>query len=193
MDDSQKDQFERLLKAFHEAQARGDFAQAESIGVQCLVFAAEEAARNPSASLRLVQEAHEHEDAARWEQAEAAHRRALALAEAEGNEGMIFKAHDDLRSLFAIRRMADKALQEAQAALAAARKTGIAPLLSAALGGLFECHLTNGDMMSAAATAEEAVQVPAAEKMFDGQRARALLMRARCQLEKGQEIGRGHV
>jgi hypothetical protein len=68
MDDSQKDQFERLLKAFHEAQARGDFAQAESIGIQCLVFAAEEAARNPSASLRLVQEAHEHEDAARWEQ-----------------------------------------------------------------------------------------------------------------------------
>jgi tetratricopeptide (TPR) repeat protein len=186
MDDSQKDQFERLLKAFHEAQARGDFAQAESIGVQCLVFAAEEAARNPNESLRLVQEAHEHEDAARWEQAEAAHRRALALAEAEGNEGMIFKAHDDLRSLFAIRGMADKALQEAQAALAAARKAKIAPMLAMAFGGLFQCHLMKGDMRPAAATAEEAVQVTPAEKMFDWVRARALMMRARCRVEQRQ-------
>ena len=186
MDDSQKDQFERLLQAFHAAHERGDFAQAESIGVQCLAFAAEEAARNPSERLRLVKEPHEHEDAARWEQAEAAHRRALALAEAEDHEAMIFKAHDDLRRLFAIRGAADKALQEAQAALEAARKTNIAPLLLVALAGLFDCHLTNGDMTSAAATAEETVQVTPAEKMFDGQRARALLMRARCRLEQCQ-------
>src|SRR6266849_8256287 len=107
-DDSQKGEFERLLKAFHSAQQRGDFEQAESIGVQCLVFAFEEAERNPSESLRLVQEAHEHEDAARWEQAEAAHRRALALAQAEGNQAIIFKAHDDLRSLYALCGTLDK-------------------------------------------------------------------------------------
>ncbi len=134
----------------------------------------------------MVQEAHEHEDAARWEQAEAAHRRALALAQAEGNEATIFKAHDDLRSLYAICGMADKALQEAQAALEAARKTDMAPLLLTALGGLFQCHLTKGDMTSAAATAEEAVQIAPSEKMYDGQRARALLMRARCRLEQCQ-------
>lgn len=113
-DDSQRGEFERLLKALHSAQERGDFEQAESIGLQCLVFATEEAERNPSESLRLVQEAHGHEEAARWEQAEAAHRRALALAQAEGNEAMIFKAHDDLRSLYAICGTADKALQEAR-------------------------------------------------------------------------------
>ena len=186
MDDNQKGEFEGLLKAFHEAQERGDFEQAESIGVECLVLATEEAERNPSESLRLVQEAREHEDAARWEQAEAAHRRALALAQAEGNEAMIFKAHDDLRSLYAICGMADKALQEAQAALEAARKTDMAPLLLMALGGLFQCHLMKGDMTSAAATAEEAVQITPAEKMFDGLRARALLMRARCRLEQCQ-------
>ena len=185
-DDSQKGEFERLLKAFHSAQERGDFEQAESIGVQCLVFASEEAERNPTESLRLVQEAHEHEDAARWEQAEAAHRRALALAQAEGNEAMIFKAHDDLRSLYAICGTADKALQEARAVLEAARKTDMAPLLLMALGGLFQCHVMKGDMTSAAATAEEAVQITPAEKMYDGQRARALLMRARCRLEQGQ-------
>ena len=80
MDDSQECEFDRLLQAFHAAQERGDFEQAESIGMQCLVFTSEEAERNPNESLRLVQEAHEHEDAARWEQAEAAHRRASALA-----------------------------------------------------------------------------------------------------------------
>ena len=185
-DDSQQGEFERLLKAFHSAQERGDFQQAESIGFQCLAFASEKTERNPSESVRLVQEAHEHEDAARWEQAEAAHRRALALAQAEGNEAMIFKAHDDLRSLYAICGMADKALQEAQATLEAARKTDMAPLLLIAMGGLFQCQLMKGDMTSAAATAEEAVQITPAEKMYDGQRARALLMRAQCRLERGQ-------
>jgi hypothetical protein len=68
LDDSQKCEYDRLLQAFQAAQERGDFEQAESIGVQCLVFAAEEAERNSDESLRLVQEAHEHEDAARWEQ-----------------------------------------------------------------------------------------------------------------------------
>ena len=185
-DDSQNDKFEQLLKAFHAAQESGDFEQAESIGAQCLVFAMEKAERNPSESLSLVQEAHEHEDAARWEQAEAAHRRVLALAEAEGNEAKIFKAHNHLRSLFAMRGAADKALQEAQAALEAARKTDMEVLLVAALGGLFQCHLMKGDMRLAAATAEEAVQLTPAEKLFDGQRARALLMRARSRLEQGR-------
>jgi tetratricopeptide (TPR) repeat protein len=185
-EDSRKGEFERLVKAFHSAQERGDSEQAEAIGVQCLAFASEEAEKNPSESLRLVQEADEHEDAARWEQAEGAHRRALALAQAEGNEAMIFKAHDDLRSLYAICGTADKALQEAQAALAAARKTDLAPVLAMALGGLFQCHLMKDDMTSAAATAEEAVQITPAETMYDGQRARALLMRARCRVEQGQ-------
>ena len=185
-DDSQKGEFERLLKAFRSAQKRGDFEQAESIGVQCLAFASEEAERNPSESLSLVQEAHEHEEAARWEQAEAAHQRALALAQAEGNEVMICKAHDNLRSLYAICGTVDKALQAARAAVEAARKTDVTPLLLMALGGLFQCHLMKGDMTSAAAIAEEAVQITPAENMYDGQRARALLMRARCRLEQQQ-------
>ena len=150
------------------------------------MFASEEAARNPSEDLRLILEAREHEDTARWERAEAAHRQAVVLAEIDGNEDKILKAHDDLSSLFANRGMADKALQEAQVALAVARKTKITPTLAMALGGLFNCHLMKGDMESAAATAEEAVQVTPAEKMFDWLRARALMMRARCRVEQCQ-------
>ena len=134
MDDSQTDEFSRLLQAFQAAQERGDVKQAESIAVQCLMFASEEAERNPSESLRLAEEAREHEDAARWEQAEATHRRALALAGAEGNEARIFKAHNDLSSLYAIRGRPDSALQEAQAAVQAARKTEMAPCVVGCLG-----------------------------------------------------------
>lgn len=68
----------------------------------------------------------------------------------------------------------------------AARKTDMAPLLLMALAGLFQCHLMKGDMTLAAATAEEAVQITPAEKMYDAQRARSLLMRARCRMEQGQ-------
>jgi hypothetical protein len=129
-----------------------------------------------------VQEASEHEGAARWEQAEAAYRRILTLAEAEGNQAALFKAHDDLRTLFAMRGLGDQALQEAQAAVAAALKTDLAALQVAAWQGLFQCHLIHGDLKSAAATAEQAVQITSGETSL--LRARALLMRARCRTEQ---------
>ena len=139
-DDSQKAEFCRLLNAYQAANEHDDVQAMELLVAQMFSIASEEAARNPTERLRLMQEAHEHEDAARWEQAEAVHRRILVLAEVEGNEGKIFKAHDDLRSLFAIRGMADEALQEAQAALEAARKTDMVTLLLVALRGLSQCH-----------------------------------------------------
>jgi hypothetical protein len=68
MDDNEKSEFTGLIQAFHAAKERGELGQAESIGFQILSFSAEEAERNSSESLRLILEAHEHEDAARWEQ-----------------------------------------------------------------------------------------------------------------------------
>jgi tetratricopeptide (TPR) repeat protein len=110
----------------------------------------------------------------------------LALAEAEDSQAAIFKAHSDLSSFYVIRGMADSALQEAQAALGAARKSDLPPLLLTALEGLFRCHLLKDDLALAASAADEAVQITPAEKMYDGQRARALLMRARCRVEQRQ-------
>jgi tetratricopeptide (TPR) repeat protein len=134
----------------------------------------------------VVQEAIEHEDAARWEQAEAARRRVLALAEIEGNQAMIYKAHSDLSNLYTLRALTDRALEEAVAGVEAARKSDITALLATALGELSRCYLVKGDVTSAAAAAEEAVQSIPAEKMHDMQRARALLSRARCLSEQGQ-------
>lgn len=186
MDENQKPEFIRLLQAFQEAREHDDVKAAESLAVQCLAFVAEEAARNPSDRLRLIEEAIEHENAARWEHAEAARRRVLALAETEANQVMIYKAHTDLCNLYTIRGLTDPALQEARAAVEAARKSDITMLLGTALGELSRCYLAEGDMASAAAAAEEAVQSIPAEKAQGIQRARALLMRARCRVEQGQ-------
>jgi len=186
MDENQKPEFIRLLQAFQEAREHDDVKAAESLAVQCLAFVAEEAARNPSDRLRLIEEAIEHEKVAGWEQAEAVRRRVLALAETEANPVMIYKAHTDLCNLYTIRGLTNPALQEARAAADAARKSDITMLLGTALGELSRCYLAEGDVASAAAAAEEAVQSIPAEKTHGIQRARALLMRARCRIMQRQ-------
>ena len=185
-EENQKAEFCRLLNDYQAANERGDVQAMESLAAQLLSVAASEQARNPSKDLHLRQEASECANAGRWEQAEAAYRRALALAETEGNHAMLFKSHSDLSSLHQIRGMSDCALQEAKAAVDAARKSNVATLLSVALGDLSRCHLMNGDLTAAAATAEEAVQNTPADKMHDVQRARALVVRARCRVEQRQ-------
>ncbi len=129
--------------------------------------------------------------AARWDQAEAAHRQALALVQAEGNAALICNAHDKLSVFYAMLGNVDRALAESQAAVAAARTTGMAILLSMALRGLCRCHLIKGDIAPAAAAAEEAVRVVPAEKMNDTARAFALLMRARCRVEQREVVQAG--
>ncbi len=182
VDENHKAEFCRLLEAYRAANERGDITAIETIAVQLLSIAASEQARNPSEDVRLRQEASEHANAARWEQAEAAYRQALALAEIEGHHANIFMAYRDLSSLHQIRGMPDRALQEARQAVESARKSNVEILLSTALGELSRCHLVKSDIASAVATAEEAVQSVPAGKMNNVQRARALLMRARCRV-----------
>jgi tetratricopeptide (TPR) repeat protein len=183
----QQGEFGRLIQAFHQAQERGEVEKAEALGVQCLLLASKVAEEEPSESLRLVEEACDHENAAQWEQAEEAHRSALALAEAAGNPAMIFKAHDDLSNLYIMRNMPDQALEEAQAALGAARKVYMLPLLTMALEGLAGCYLLVGAFAAAKDVADELVRIIPTEKMYDLQRARALVMRARCRMEQGEK------
>lgn len=181
-------EFGRLLQAFQAARDRGDIKAAESIAAECLSFAADEQEKNPSENLRLLGEAREHENAARWEQAEIAHRQVLALAIAEADHVGTYKAHSDLGSMYTIRGITDRALLEAQSGVEAARKTNIETLLFVALGELSQCQLRIGDIASATATAEEAVRTVPTEKMYDLQRARAFVMRARCRVEQRQTI-----
>ena len=52
-----ENKFCRLLDGFHHAQERSDIEEAEAIGLQCLILAAEEAEENPSERLGLALEA----------------------------------------------------------------------------------------------------------------------------------------
>jgi len=186
MDANQQSEFVRLLQAYHEAQASGDMPAAESLGAQCLAFAAEDAARHPTEALRLMGEADDYESTANWEPAEATRRCVLALAENEGNQATISKAHGDLGSLFELLGQSDRALREFQAAVAAARNFDLALLLQTALGQLARCYLSRGDAPSAFAAADEAVRIAPAEPECNLSRARALLVRARCLVALGR-------
>jgi tetratricopeptide (TPR) repeat protein len=186
MDTHQQSEFVRLLQAFQEAQASGDIPAAESLGAQCLAFAAEDAARHPTEALRLMGEADEYESTANWEHAEATRRCVLALAENEGHQAKISKAHGDLGNLFELLGRSDQALREFQAAVAAARKFDLALLLQTALGQLARCYLSRGDAPAAFAAADEAVRIAPAEPECNLSRARALLARTRCLVELGR-------
>ena len=183
MDEDTKNEFRRRLEAYKEAQERGDFKLCESIAAELLLLSVEEAQNHPNEILRFSTEAHEHEDCARWEQAVAAHRQALALAESEVNHAMIFKKHADLSSLFAILGDNEQALQEALEAVEAARKADLPPLLLRALEGVTQRRLTRGEIAASFAVVEEAVHLVPVEKIHDTQRARLKLLRAKCLLE----------
>ncbi len=185
-DNNQMGEFERLLQAYKEAQESDDIKLSETIILQLFAIAQEEAERNPTKRGRLIEEAQEHEEAARWEQAEAAYFQALALAETEGIAGMISKSHYDLGRLYEILGKTDNALQQAGAALKSARKANMEPLVLMALTIIFRCHLLKGDVASAAVVADEAVLIMPPDKIYDTQRAGALMIRAQCRLEQHQ-------
>ena len=179
-------EFARLLEAFHAAMERDDVKSAESIASQCFSHVVEHQKKNPSDDFRLLDVAREHENAAHWEQAEAAYRQFLALAKTETNPAYAYRGHIDLSDLYRIRGKLDCALEEAKVAVEAARKTGIESLLINALIALTRCYLMKDDIASAATVAEEAVQLTPADKRYYLHRARALLMRARCRIEQHQ-------
>jgi tetratricopeptide (TPR) repeat protein len=85
-----------LLAAFQDAVRQGRHEQVETLALQFLAFASEKAGKEPSQDLVLKEEAHRWEAEGEWSKAEAAYRQALALAEAENNPAMEYKAQADL-------------------------------------------------------------------------------------------------
>ncbi len=172
--------FEALLLAYQEAMEHGDIEKAEAIGVQCLLFAGEQAEKEPSEDLRLKEAAHDFEARADWQQAEASYRKALELAQAQQNDAFIYKAYDDLGQLYGMLGRHDEALEAAKTALEAARRADSVPLLNMALVSMAGWLLGSGDTDAALAAAQEMLAITPIDKMHDSQRARALVLRARC-------------
>jgi tetratricopeptide (TPR) repeat protein len=131
-------------------------------------------------------EAHEHENQQDWDAAEAAHLRVLALAGAENQAPALFKAHQDLASFYSLRDRREEALEHARAALAAARGAELDILTMMALESLAHTLLRDERIEEVRAAAEEILLLAAADPMYDLQRARALILRARCCVATGE-------
>jgi tetratricopeptide (TPR) repeat protein len=185
MRDEARSRFVALLQARQKAALRGDVAEEERIGRECLSLAGEEAYEAPGPDLSLRLEAVAHEENADWSQAEAAYMKALELARSEGNDMAEFKAHSDLASLFGLQDRKGQALEQAQAALEAARRADAVALSSMGWADLTRALLALGRISEAREAASASVRICADNPMYAPLIAGGLVLRARCAVELG--------
>ena len=133
--------FMRALDAFQKGMSANNPEQVEAAALSALQIAAEEAEKNPTPDLELRLQAREFEAHGDWPGAEACYRKVLAIQEATGNFGLIFKAHYDLSQLFLLVGDQERADASGQAATAAARQSDMFPLLVMALENQAFCAL----------------------------------------------------
>ncbi len=177
------EKFGQILEAFQAAIEAGDPVEEDRVSIEALALAAEWADENPSPDLQLKMKAHACESAADWAGAEAAYREALSLAEASQEWWNVYKAHADLRALHGLLDQKAEALREARLALEAARREGLDTLLAMALRELAASLLQSGEVSEAREAVEEVLRITPAGRMYDHQRAQALIFRARCHVE----------
>jgi hypothetical protein len=149
----------------------------------------EAALRNPSPDVQLMIEADDLESKGRWPEAEAMHRKVLALEESSGNFGMIAKAQMDLCSLLLQVGRIDEAWRLSVAATASARRTEMSLVIVMALLYETSCALAIEDPGKALAAGSEAVQLIEPGKLLDNMRSKALTARAKCLLAIGDPSG----
>jgi tetratricopeptide (TPR) repeat protein len=179
----------RALEAFQQGVEANNTEQVEAAALVAMAAAAAEAEKNPTPELELKQEAGECEAHGDWAGAEACYRKVLALEQATGNGGAIFKAHYDLSRLFLLIGDLDKADAGARAATAAARLAKVFPVLAMALENQAICALRRSDHAGALEAASEAVAAVEPGRIHDGSRAGALVTRARCRMASGDLPG----
>lgn len=169
-----------LLQAYQDALQKGDAAAVEAAALRFFVYACEQTGKQPDEKLLLTEAAHQHENLGQWKQAEDAYRQALALAKAQQDPMQIYKVESDLSSLFRFLGQKEQALESAQRALEAARRSRMKPLIGMALEGVTICWLCAENFDKALQATKEMVQLIPADKMYDTQRARALVLQAEC-------------
>jgi hypothetical protein len=176
------EEFMRLLEELNDARERGDVEEEELLGLQCLAIASKHAEEDQSPWLRAVTHAHSLEGAKEWDLVELAYRDAVAAAKTEGLSGLIAKAHSDLSSHYARFGRDEEALREARSSVEAAR--GDVPIIMAmSLELLAGRYLAMGRVEEASQTVQELLDSIGAETMYDFQRARGRILRARCRIE----------
>ncbi len=187
-------EFTQVIAAYGKAASTGQAEQAEAAALHMLNLASEEAQRNPSPELLLTEQARAFEARGDWADAEATHRQLLAMVELSDSAphskyGQICKTHSNLGSLLLLRGEYSKARESAAAAIAAARRTDLWPLLLRALELDISCALRVQDVPGALAAAAEAVRIAEPGALYDALRARAWISRARCLVAAGDFDG----
>jgi tetratricopeptide (TPR) repeat protein len=183
------DEFLRALDAYQQGMSDDNPEQVEAAAINALQLAMEEAEKNPTPALVLGMEAGECEARGDWAGAEACYRKVLALQDATGNFGLIFKAHYDLSRLFLLLGDLDRADLAAGAATSAARQANMFPVLMTALENQAYCALRRADYVRAIKAASEAVEIVEPGSTYTGLLAGALVIRARCRLASGDLKG----
>jgi tetratricopeptide (TPR) repeat protein len=174
--------FLEAIEAFQKGAAAGNSEQMEAAALNALAVAAEEEVRNPTPSVTLKTEAGECMAQGDWAGAEAKYRNVLALEEASGNHGLIFKAHYDLSRLFNLLGDLERAFVWARTATDEARKAHCFPVLVMGLVNQANCALKRLEHSAALEAASEAVAIVEPGRMYESMRAGALVVRARCHL-----------
>lgn len=182
--------YQNTMHSFRDGRHGEDLHAVELSADAFLAYACAQAAQMPSQDLLWKQEAHEHEAAGRWPEAEAAYLRCLALAQTQNETMMEYKAHSDLSGLYRFLARPDQATRSAEAAAHAARRSGSETLLTMALEGVARCYLDAGNVNDALCTVEEILRLLEQDDA-DGlnglnelSEARALTLRARCFVER---------
>jgi tetratricopeptide (TPR) repeat protein len=179
------DRLERLMSAYRGALAGGRTQDAEAAMMEFLALIQRQAADEPTPESALRDEAAGCEAAGDWAGAEAAYRRMLARAEADGDACALFRAHEQLSGLHGLLGQHGPALDEARAAVAAARGVDLPTLLFMALDGQARCALRVGRVPEALAAASEVLDRVEGGALYDLPRGRALALRAACRVAEG--------
>jgi hypothetical protein len=179
------DRLERLLGAYTDALEAGRMEDAEAAIMQFLALAAQ-TPDEPTPESLLLDEAQHCEATADWASAEAAYRRMLARAQAENHDHTQFRAHDQLAMLHGLLGRHGAALEEARAAVAAARRADLPTLLFMALDAQALYALRTDGVPEALGAVAEALERMEDGALYDLARGRALALRGSCRAALGE-------
>lgn len=186
--------FQQRCLDYGKAIEEGRHQAAETAAIEMFQMAMMKAAtEEPSQETIWSQMAYECEERGNWTAAVEARRKVLELAQAHEKPEFAIKPHLDLAGLYALLGKSEEAREEIGVAVELASKSDIRPLLVMALEGKAKLELSENCAEQARAAVREALAAIPAEKLFDLQKARVLVLLANCEarcgaLESAEEV-----
>jgi hypothetical protein len=176
---------ERLMGAYTDALEAGRMHDAEAAIMRFLALLAQ-TPDEPTPESLLLDQAQCFEATADWAGAEAAYRRMLAPAQAQNHDYSQFRTHEQLAMLLGLLGRHGAALEEARAAVAAARRAELPTMLFLALDAQALYALRTDGVPEALRAVAEALERMECGALYDLARGRALALRGACRVALGE-------